>query len=86
MCSSDLSPGGRSIIALPSTTPDGKYSRIVASLAGRPVTTARSDADVVVTEYGVADLRGRGFKERAARLIAIAHPDFREELQAKAHS
>lgn len=80
------SPGGRSIIALPSTTPDGKYSRIVASLAGRPVTTARSDADVVVTEYGVADLRGRGLKERAARLIAIAHPDFRGELQAKAHS
>ena len=76
------SPGGRSIIALPSTTPDGKHSRIVASLAGRPVTTARSDADLVVTEYGVADLRGRSFSERAARLAAIAHPDFRDELKA----
>lgn len=77
------SPGGRSIIALPSTTPDGKHSRIVASLAGRPVTTPRSDADLVVTEYGVADLRGRSFSERAARLTAIAHPDFRAELSAK---
>lgn len=77
-----VSPGGRSIIALPSTTPDGKHSRIVASLAGRPVTTARSDADLVVTEYGVADLRGRSFSERAARLAAIAHPDFRDELKA----
>ena len=80
-----LSPGGRSIIALPSTTPDGKHSRIVASLAGRPVTTARSDADLVVTEYGVADLRGRSFSERAARLAAIAHPDFRDELTTKAN-
>ena len=79
-----VSPGGRSIIALSSTTPDGKYSRIVASLAGRPVTTPRSDADLVVTEYGVADLRGRSFSERAARLAAIAHPDFRTELKAKA--
>ncbi len=77
-----VSPGGRSIIALPSTTPDGKHSRIVASLAGRPVTTARSDADLVVTEYGVADLRGRSFSERAMRLAAIAHPDFRDELKA----
>ena len=77
-----VSPGGRSIIALSSTTPDGKHSRIVASLAGRPVTTPRSDADLVVTEYGVADLRGRSFTERAARLAAIAHPDFRSELRA----
>ena len=74
------SPGGRAIIALPSTTPDGKHSRIVASLAGRPVTTPRADTDLVVTEYGVADLRGRSFRERAARLAAIAHPDFREDL------
>ena len=75
------SPGGRAIIALPSTTPDGKHSRIVASLAGRPVTTPRADADIVVTEYGVADLRGRSFSERAGRLRAIAHPDFRDRLQ-----
>jgi len=74
------SPGGRAIIALPSTTPDGKHSRIVASLEGRPVTTTRADVDIVVTEYGVADLRGRSFSERAERLRAIAHPDFRDDL------
>ena len=75
--------GGRSIMALPSTTPDGKHSRIVASLEGRPVTTTRADIDIVVTEYGVADLRGRSFGERAERLRAIAHPDFRDRLQLK---
>ena len=74
------SPGGRSIIALPSTTPDGKHSRIVASLDGRPVTTPRGDADIVVTEYGVAELLGRSFSERRERLRAIAHPDFRDSL------
>ena len=61
------SAGGRSIIALPSTTADGKHSRIVASLEGRPVTTTRADVDIVVTEHGVADLRGRSFSERADR-------------------
>ena len=75
------SPGGRSIIAVPSTTPDGKHSRIVTSLEGRPVTTPRGDADIVVTEYGIADLRGRSFSERAQRLRAIAHPDFRDRLR-----
>jgi acyl-CoA hydrolase len=74
------SSGGRSIIALPSTTPDGKHSRIVASLDLRPVTTARSDVDLVVTEYGAADLRGCSLRERAHRLVAIAHPDHREAL------
>jgi acyl-CoA hydrolase len=76
-----LSPGGRSIIALPSTTPDGKISRIVARLGG-PVTTARSDMDVVITEHGIADLRGCSLSERTRRLIAIAHPDFRDDLRA----
>jgi acetyl-CoA hydrolase len=80
------SAGGRSILAFPSTTPDGKVSRIVASLAGRPVTTARSDMDVVVTEFGVAHLRGVGLRERARRLIAIAHPDFRETLERSLHT
>lgn len=75
-----VSPGGRSIIALPSTTPDGSRSRIVASLEGRPVTTSRADVDLVITEYGVADLRGRSLAERAARLAAIAHPAFRPSL------
>ncbi len=78
-----LSPGGRSIIALPSTTPDGKLSRIVQRLGG-PVTTARSDVDVVITEHGVADLRGCSFTERTRRLTAIAHPDFRNDLRAAA--
>jgi acetyl-CoA hydrolase len=74
------SPGGQSILAFPSTTPDGKHSRIVATLQG-PVTTARSDADVIVTEYGVARLRGCGLRERARRLLAIAHPEFRDTLK-----
>jgi acetyl-CoA hydrolase len=74
------SPGGRSIIALPSTTPDGKFSRIVVSLDGRPVTTARADVDMVATEHGVAELKGCSLDERARRLIAIAHPDFRTQL------
>jgi acetyl-CoA hydrolase len=79
------SPGGRSIIALPSTTPDGKRSRIVASLGARPVTTARSDVDVIVTEHGAAHLRGCPLRERARRLIAIAHPDHRESLLRAVH-
>ena len=74
------SSGGRSIIALPSTTPDGQTSRIVASLAGRPVTTPRSDVDMVITEYGVADLRGASLSQRLKRLSTIAHPDFRDNL------
>ncbi len=74
------SPGGRSIIALPSTTADGKHSRIVASLDGRPVTCPRSDADMVVTEFGIADLRGCGLHERTRRLLAVAHPKFRDAL------
>jgi acyl-CoA hydrolase len=74
------SPGGRSIIALPSTTPDGRRSRLVRSLEARPVTTPRSDVDVIITEYGIADLRGCTFSERARRLAAIAHPDFRTHL------
>lgn len=76
------SPGGRSIIVLPSTTADGR-SRIVAALNG-PVTTPRSDADLIVTEYGVADLRARTFGERIRALIAIAHPSHREALEREA--
>lgn len=78
------SPGGRSIIALPSTTPDGKMTRIVASLQGGPVTAARADVDMIVTEYGAAHLRGCTLAERARRLAAIAHPAFREQLLAAA--
>jgi acetyl-CoA hydrolase len=79
------SAGGRSIIAFPSTTPDGKHSRIVASLGGRPVTTARSDVDWIVTEHGAARLRGCSLRERARRLIDIAHPDHRDALARALH-
>ena len=72
------SKGGLPIVALPSTA--GKASRIVAKLSG-PVSTPRSDAGLIVTEYGVADLRGAPLSERARRMIAIAHPDFREQLE-----
>ncbi|MFB7718286.1 MULTISPECIES: acetyl-CoA hydrolase/transferase family protein [unclassified Nocardia] len=71
------SPGGLPIVALPSTA--GARSRIVTTLSG-PVSTARSDAGIFVTEYGIADLRGLSLAERADRLIDIAHPDHREHL------
>lgn len=66
------SAGGASIIALPATASDGS-GRIVARLSG-PVTTPRSDVDVIVTEHGVADLRGASERERARRIRAIAAP------------
>jgi len=74
-------PGGRGIIALRSTARGGTVSTIVPKLSGGVVTTARSDVDVVVTEHGVADLAGVAVFERARRLIAIAHPDFRKDLE-----
>jgi acyl-CoA hydrolase len=77
---SRYAPQGRSIIALPSTAARGTKSRIVATLQG-VVTVARSDVDLVITEFGVAELRGVGTWERAKRLASIAHPDFREELE-----
>lgn len=79
------SPGGRSIIALPATAKGGTVSRITARLSG-PVTTARSEVDVVVTEYGAAELKGKSLAERARRMVAIAHPEFQEELDRAAHS
>jgi len=78
------SPGGHSIIALPSTAKGGTISKIVAGLNG-PVTTARTEADVIVTEFGAAELRGQTLAERARRMAAIAHPAFREELEREAH-
>jgi acetyl-CoA hydrolase len=79
------SQGGRPIIALPSTARDGAVSRIVDVLAeGAGVVTSRGDVHYVVTEHGVADLRGRSLRERAAALIACAHPDFRDELRCAA--
>ncbi|MFZ3393776.1 acetyl-CoA hydrolase/transferase C-terminal domain-containing protein [Rhodococcus sp. 7Tela_A2] len=78
------SPGGHAIMALPATAKNGTVSRITAALSG-PVTTARSEVDVVVTEFGAAELRGRTLAERSRRLIAIAHPDFRDALDREAH-
>jgi len=78
------SPGGRSITALPSTARGGKISRITAELSG-PVTTARSEVDVVVTEFGAAELKGQTLANRARRLVAIAHPKFQESLAQTAH-
>ena len=77
------SRGGVSILALPSTTEDGRRSRIVAQLTpGSVVTTPRYSTDAVVTEYGVARLKGKSLRARAEALIAIAHPDFRAALVA----
>ncbi len=75
------SDGGLRVIALPSTTPDGRHSRIVAGIgAGAIVTVPRSMVDAVVTEYGVARLDGLSSRERVDALIAVAHPDHRDEL------
>ncbi len=79
------SKGGRSFIAMPSTAKGGTVSRIKPVLtAGAIVTTSKNDVDAVVTEYGIARLRGRTAKQRATALIAIAHPAFREELTYEA--
>ncbi|MEQ9463182.1 MAG: acetyl-CoA hydrolase/transferase C-terminal domain-containing protein [Haliea sp.] len=79
------SEGGKSIIALPSTARHGAVSRLVAAIErGAGVVTTRAQVDYVVTEYGVAELRGRSLSERAADLIAISHPDFRESLAREA--
>jgi acyl-CoA hydrolase len=70
---------------LPSTARNGAVSRVVAHLPGAVVTTPRSDVDIVVTEWGIAELRGKSLRERAVALTAIAHPDFRESLERQAH-
>lgn len=78
-----VSRGGVPIVALPSTA--GAHSRIVTRLSG-PVTVPRSDACVIVTEYGIADLRGLSLARRIPKMIAIAHPDHRERLEREAHA
>jgi len=76
------SKGGRSIIAFRSTAAGGKLSRIVPHLdEGAVVTTTRTDIHYVVTEYGIADMRGKSVHQRADALIAVAHPDFRSDLK-----
>jgi 4-hydroxybutyrate CoA-transferase len=79
------SRGGKPIIALPSTAKGGRISRICDVLTeGSGVVTTRADVHYVVTEYGVASLHGRSLRERAAALIACAHPDFRDGLRCAA--
>ncbi len=77
-----LSPGGKPIIALPSTAASGKLSRIVTSLKpGAGVVTTRGHVHWVVTEWGAANLHGMTLRERGEALISLAHPDFRAELR-----
>lgn len=80
----NASPGGVSLIVLASSV-GTKVSRIVAQLSG-PVATPRSEAGVIVTEHGAADLRGCTLAERANRMLAIAHPAFRELLENEARA
>jgi acyl-CoA hydrolase/RimJ/RimL family protein N-acetyltransferase len=76
-----LSKGGKAIIALPSTTIDGKTSRIVAHITeGGGVVTSRGHVAFVITEFGIASLQGKSIRERALELIRIAHPKFRDKL------
>ncbi|MBU2871061.1 GNAT family N-acetyltransferase [Colwellia sp. E2M01] len=76
-----LSKGGKAIIALPSTTKDGKISRIVGHITeGGGVVTSRGHVSYVVTEFGIASLQGKSIRERALELIRIAHPKFRDKL------
>ncbi len=80
-----MSDGGRSIVALEATAGGGRFSRIVPALpAAHAATALRTDADIFVTEHGVADVRGTDLVERARRLAAIAAPQFREELERHA--
>ena len=79
------SKGGKAFIVLPSTAKNGAVSRIAPVLSpGTHVTTSKNDINYVVTEYGVAQLRGKTAKQRAEALIGIAHPDFRSELREAA--
>ncbi len=79
------SNGGKAFIVLPSTAKDDTISRIVPTLsAGTHVSTSKNDINYVVTEYGVAQLRGKTAKQRCEALIAIAHPNFRGELREAA--
>jgi len=80
-----MSPGGRGIIALRSTAKDGAISTIVPVLQeGAEVTVPCQEVDTVVTEFGVAELRGKCLKDRMEALVAIAHPDFRGWLRDEA--
>lgn len=80
-----LSPGGKSIICFYSTAKNDTISKIVPAISdGSAITTPRADIDYVVTEYGVAHLKGKPFSERAELMIQIAHPKFRAQLEEEA--
>ena len=79
------SRGGKAFIVVPSTAKNDTISRIVPTLTpGTHVTTSKNDINYVVTEYGVAQLRGKSMKQRTLELIGIAHPNFRPELTEQA--
>ena len=79
------SKDGKAFIVVPSTAKDDTISRIVPTLTpGTHVTTSKNDINYVVTEYGVAQLRGKSAKQRVEALIGIAHPNFRNELREAA--
>ncbi len=81
-----MSEGGRGIIALRSTAKNDSISTIVPTLApGAGVTVPSQDVDTIITEYGVAELRGRSVKDRMEALIKIAHPNFRDWIRDEAH-
>jgi GNAT superfamily N-acetyltransferase len=74
------SPGGKSILMLPSTGMQGKKSRIVPMLEDTAVAAPRGDVHLVVTEFGAVNLFGKSLQERAMAMVSIAHPEFRDEL------
>ncbi len=79
------SPGGKGIIALRSTAKGGSISTIMAELpAGSKITLGRNDIDYIVTEYGVAHLKGKSIRDRVEAMLNIAHPDFKDELRERA--
>jgi acyl-CoA hydrolase len=81
------SDNGQGFIVLQSTTRDGMKSKITPTLTpGSVVTTTKNTVDKIVTEYGVAEMRGRTLRERAKALIEIAHPKFRDELTESARA
>jgi acyl-CoA hydrolase len=81
------SEGGQGFIVLQSTTRDGSMSKIRPTLTpGSVVTTSKNTVDKIVTEFGVAEMRGRTIRDRARQLINIAHPRFRDELSAEARA
>ena len=80
----NLSAGGASIMMFASTARGGSVSRIVPRIADAVVTTPRSDVQFVVTEFGIADLRGKSLRQRVQAMIPLAHPDFRAGLEREA--